>query len=38
VLPASAQLLWRIVDACDADGVTVSDRGTRWGRLHEAFS
>lgn len=37
VLPAGAQLLWRIVDACDADGVTVSDRGTRWGRLHEAF-
>ena len=37
VLPAGTRLLWRLIDACDADGVTVSDRGTRWGRLHEVF-
>lgn len=37
VLPAGAILLERIMSRGGFDELVVSDRGTRWGRLHEVF-
>jgi len=37
VLPAGAALLSALMERAGVAQLTVSDRGTRWGRLHQAF-